>query len=198
MRLGNHQPLVFGPSRTCAADSVRRTLDLGSERGARSEARRISSRSALAAGGCDVALVRGQHCVERIGGREHDFRDLPRVLLGDLRREHVFQFVREFAELRDSRRPRNRPSACAPPGGRGELVRRPPGRSSSRGQRRSCPAEFPAALSKKSSRSSAAAFVGEKVHGFPSIRWYAVPLFSWIMRNFCVRPNRLSAWPTKR
>src|ERR1700756_952124 len=40
--------------------------------------------------------------------------------------------------------------------------------------------------------------VGKTAHAFTSSRWYAVPLFSCTMRNFCVSPNRLSAWPTKR
>ena len=41
--------------------------------------------------------------------------------------------------------------------------------------------------------------VGMKVHRTTlSIRWYTVALFSWIIWNFVVSPNRLSAWPTNK
>src|SRR5258707_7123942 len=42
------------------------------------------------------------------------------------------------------------------------------------------------------------AIFGKAAHVFASSRWYAVPLFSCTMRNFCVKPKRLSACPTKR
>src|ERR1700730_13841681 len=42
------------------------------------------------------------------------------------------------------------------------------------------------------------AIVEKAAQFFASSRWYAVPLFSCTIRNFCVKPNRLSACPTKR
>src|SRR5260370_42343963 len=39
------------------------------------------------------------------------------------------------------------------------------------------------------------AILGDSAHVFTSSRWYAVPLFSCTMRNFCVRPTRLSPSP---
>src|SRR5450631_4855999 len=42
------------------------------------------------------------------------------------------------------------------------------------------------------------AVIGQETQEFTSTRLYAVPLFSWIILNFCVKPKRLSAWPTKR
>src|ERR1700730_3966932 len=53
------------------------------------------------------------------------------------------------------------------------------------------------ALEKKRAQLRIAIF-GKAAHVFASSRWYAVPLFSCTMRNFCVKPKRLSACPTKR
>ncbi len=53
-----------------------------------------------AAGGrLQVVPIGRQHFVERVGGGENHFSDQARVLLGELRREHVFQIVRELAEF---------------------------------------------------------------------------------------------------
>ena len=57
--------------------------------------------------------------------------------------------------------------------------------------------QFVGAL-KEESAQLGAAIVGLTLQPFTSMRWYAVPLFSCTMRNFCVRPKRLSAWPTNR
>ena len=42
------------------------------------------------------------------------------------------------------------------------------------------------------------AFVRGRAHACTSLRWYAVPLFWWIMRNLSLSPNSVSAWPTNR
>src|SRR5258708_34985437 len=53
------------------------------------------------------------------------------------------------------------------------------------------------ALEKKRAQFRIAIF-GKAAHVFASSRWYAVPLFSCTMRNFCVKQKRLSACPPKR
>src|SRR6202043_673805 len=57
--------------------------------------------------------------------------------------------------------------------------------------------QFIGAFEKKRAQFSAAIF-WLPAHVRASKRWYAVPLFSCTILNFCVRPNRLSACPTNR
>src|SRR5256885_1307867 len=41
-------------------------------------------------------------------------------------------------------------------------------------------------------------FFRKKTHCYTSIRWYAVPLFRWIILNLSLSPKRLSAWPMNK
>ncbi len=50
-------------------------------------------------GRLQIVPIRCQHFVKRIGGGENHFGDQARVLLGEFRREHVFQVVRQFAQF---------------------------------------------------------------------------------------------------
>src|SRR5258708_37202864 len=52
------------------------------------------------------------------------------------------------------------------------------------------------ALEKKRTQLRIAIFA-KAAHVFAPRRWHGVPLFSCTMRNVCVKPNRLSACPTK-
>src|SRR4029077_9447948 len=114
-----------------------------------------------------------------------------------LRREDVFQFVRNFAELVETTSSRialERVYGAANAANnffvRGTSFELQAGFIKRLQQ-------FVGAL-KEESAQLGAAIVGLTLQPFTSMRWYAVPLFTCTMRNFCVRPKRLSAWPTNR
>src|SRR5690349_14294290 len=193
--LRNHELLVLGPGKLRGHLLV---FDLGTRSGFRllqqtldHGMKRVQRRQ------LGTFLIRRQHGAETVGGREYEFRQIPAMRFCNLRSEYVFEFVRQLAELVKSTGCRialQRVNHAANAAnhvlvGRARL-------------------EFQAGLIqrlqqlggtlKKERTQFAVAFVGWTVHGLASIRWYAVPLFSCTMRNFWVRPKRLSAWPTNR
>src|ERR1700746_3984068 len=48
----------------------------------------------------NILLIGAEHAFERIDGREDDLGKLLAVRMSDLRRENVFEFVRNFTEFR--------------------------------------------------------------------------------------------------
>ena len=95
---GNHELFVFGPGEHCRhscrglRSNYGRVGDID-QKPANQTAQLFERRELL------PSLVRGEHGLEGIGSRENDFGESGAVLLRHLRREDIFEFVSEFAEL---------------------------------------------------------------------------------------------------
>src|SRR5579863_526521 len=195
-RFGNHKAFVFAPlepggnmrggcirRRVCGVWRLQEMLNQG--------AQRIGRRRLV------IFLIGREHALKGIDGGENNFREPSAVGLANLKRQNVFQLVSNFAELLKTARSRIA-LQCMDGAAhtanqifiRGTLLqlqaRVVDDLKDFRGTLKEERAEFVVAV------------LGQKGHALTSSRLYAVPLFSWTMRNFCVRPNKLSAWPTNR
>lgn len=93
----NHQLLVLGPGKFCG-NFLRGRLRFARGRSGKEQAANHGVES-FHGGRIDAALVSGEHGFEAVRGGEDDFSKLGAAGLRDVRSEHVFEFVSEFAEF---------------------------------------------------------------------------------------------------
>src|SRR5260370_12694929 len=144
-----------------------------------------------------AALVRGEHGAKAVGRSENQFGEVRAARLSNLGREDILELVGQLTQfVKSTRCGITLYSAHSPTDTANHFLVSGAGLEFEPGLVERLK-QLVSAL-KEESAQLAAAILGRPSHVVASLRWYAVPLFSWTMRNFCVSPNRLSAWPTKR
>ena len=101
-RLGNHELLVFRPSKLSRSLRNVRNRSRGSPR--RLQQAPDHSVKGAHARQFRIFLVSSQHRVETVGSGKHDFGNLLAMDAGNLGRKHVFEFVCKFAEFVEAAR----------------------------------------------------------------------------------------------
>ena len=178
---GNHELFVFGPFESSrelgcflqglflSGRNFQQPLDHGVKR--------------IYRGRIHSLLISGEHGAETISGSENDFSHLGSAGPRDLRSKDILKLVREFAQLVKPARggiPFQGVDGTADTtddfliGGMSFKLKP---RFIERLQ------QFAGAL-KEESAQLAVAILGRTFQELTSLRWYAVPLFSWTMRNF--------------